>query len=104
LWTLAAIGVGLVTQFILPITGVFAILMIHRYRTGSLGNRVLDRTSIYLVDTYNQIFTIIGIVLSLYGIGMILRIISRVPKDEPALVSSLPPPPDFGDNNENGTI
>ena len=91
LWALATIGVGLACQLVFPIVTGLLLAVIYLAR-----GVPQDK----LAETINGPATIIGFVswfLSFVGIWVVLRHISKLPKDEAG--SEPPPPPTFEDQN-----
>ena len=91
LWVLATLGIGIGIQIALPI--LIGIIMAAVYlMTGVPAERIAEKITGPLA-----IVGFISLPLSLIGIWMILRHVSKLPKDEPVIAP--PPPPTFGSND-----
>lgn len=92
LWTILTVVTGVGVQFILPI---FIGLIFGIYLLASGSNlEGVDRD-------YNILFSIIGIfgmVLSIVGMWLIWKHVSKVSYEDPLGATPPPPPPTFGQN------
>ena len=91
LWAVIALVVGIGFQFVIPlfigiILGIVWIV---------IGIPIEGLQSAF--ETWAILLQLICIALSFVGLWLILRQVSKIPEDEPA-VSRPPPPPTFGEN------
>lgn len=89
-WAVITVVIGIGLQFVVPILIGIA-LGIYYVSTGvpveDIQNRMLGPA---------VIISIVGIVLSIIGMGLVMKFVSRVKDDDPAVAP--PPPPTFGAN------
>lgn len=85
LWIATTVLTGFIFQYIIPFVIGFAIAVYYVRTEGDLRNLNRD------FGGFLMMVEIVSLVLSLWGMGMVVKFISRVKEDEP--VGQAPPPP-----------
>lgn len=91
LWALATLGVGFLFQIVIPMI-VGLVLAVIFLSSGGATEQIQEK-----VETPAGIVGFISIFLSVVGIWLILRHVSKLPVQRP--IENVPPPPTFYEND-----
>ena len=90
-WALAMLGVGFVFQIVVPMIVGLVLAVIFLF-SGGATEEVIEK-----VETPAGIIGFVSVFLSAVGIWLILRHVSKPPKERPR--ENVPPPPTFHGND-----
>jgi hypothetical protein len=92
LWAFLLVASALTMQYVVPTIAVIALAFYYMFTAPRMPQSMM----IEEVEWFAWIFTFGGLALSFVCVWAVMRVVSRLPEDEPAGSAPPPPPLDFG--------
>jgi len=89
LWALLTVGIGVALQFIIPFF-IGIVLVIYYMMTGTPADRLETE-----ISGLAMVLNVVCIALSIVGMVLVMKHVSKVRDDPPMSAASPPPPPSF---------